>query len=93
MFSIANLNRSTGILQHETCEEKKVSVRQADLELEGLHKIENGRSGHEKPIPILRECTVGKVTNAGDLNFKVEILLRIIANKNVAQNIKDKIDD
>ncbi len=62
-----NLNRSSGILQHKTGEEKEIRVGQADLELEGLHQIENGRSGDKKTITILRESTIGQMTDAGNL--------------------------
>jgi hypothetical protein len=62
-----NLNRSSGILQHEAGEEKKIRVGQADLELEGLHQIEDGRSGDKKAITILRERAIGQMTDAGNL--------------------------
>ena len=54
-------------MKDQAGEEQDVGVRKADLELDGLHEIEDGRPGHQKPVPVLGESSVGEMTDAGDL--------------------------
>ena len=57
-------------MKDQAGEEQDVGVRKADLELDGLDEIEDGRPGDQKPVPVLGESSVGEMTDAGDLRNK-----------------------
>ena len=70
-----HLNGTSRILKDQAREEQDVGVRKADLELDGLDEIEDGRPGDQKPVPVLGESSVGEMTDAGDLRNKKNLLV------------------